>query len=359
MASTAPAGRIIHLSLARGYRGGERQTELLIRGLAAAGWLQRLVARPAEPLFRRCSGIQGLELAPVDGLAGAVRAVRHGDLLHVHEGRGAQVAFASRCLGGPPYLITRRVQLGPRRTWINRLMYRQAAAVVALSAAVAAALRRLDLALAPQIIPSAASELPVDQAQAARLRASFGGTFVAGHVGALVDAQKGQYLIIELARMLQTECPGLVFVLVGSGRDEARLRRRAAGLGNVHFTGEVERVGDYLAAFDLFLYPSRHEGLGSVLLDAMAQGLPVLASDAGGIPDIVRHEHNGLLFAAGEQSAFGAAFLKLYRDPELRERLAANNREAAAAYAPAIMAQRYAQLYRQLLDAAENGEQLS
>lgn len=347
--------RIIHLNLARGFRGGERQTELLLRELAAGGWPQVLVARRGEPLLARCMDLPGVECRPVRGRPGALGALRDADLVHVHEGRSLQLGWLNRRLRGTPYLVTRRVQQGPRHTRINQLMYREAAARVVLSGAIAAALRALDPALESQVIPSARSDLVVDAQEAQRLRLSFGGGFVAGHVGALVDAHKGQMLIVELAHRLGERCPDAVFVLVGSGADEGRLRAAAAGLDNLRFAGQVDNVGDYLAAFDLFLYPSRHEGLGSILLDAMAQGLPVLASDAGGIPEIIADSVNGLLFPAGDAGALESAFLRLYQDPALREALSRRNRAAAVGHGPGLMAQRYAQLYRQLLEGTGQG----
>lgn len=347
--------RIVHVNLARGFRGGERQTSLLLRELAAGGWPQVLVARRDEPLLARCAGLPDVECRPVRGLPGALAALRDAELVHIHEGRSVQLGWLNRRLRGTPYLITRRVQLGPRHSRINRLMYREAAARVALSQAIAGALRALDPALQSEVIPSASSGLAVDTQELTRLSASFRGCFVAGHVGALVDAQKGQLMIIELARRLRERCPAVLFVLVGSGADEARLRAAAAGLDNLRFVGQVDNVADYLAAFDLFLYPSRHEGLGSVLLDAMAQGLPVLASDAGGIPEIVTDGVNGLLFPAGDVGALESAFLRLYQDPALREELSQRNRAAAAGHGPGLMAERYAQLYRRLLEGIGQG----
>ena len=113
------------------------------------------------------------------------------------------------------------------------------------------------------------------------------GKFLVGHVGALDNGQKGQEFIIAAARELERSHPDVHFMLVGGGDDEAMLRSAAAGLSNLTFTGFVDNVGDYLAAFDVFILPSNREGIGSILLDAMEQGLPVIASRVGGVPDIV------------------------------------------------------------------------
>lgn len=342
-------GPLTHLNLARGFRGGERQTELLIRGLAALGWPQRLVARRGEPMTTRCADVPSLEIREAGaGVAGAVLALRGSGLVHSHEGRGVQAAWLNRLLRGTPYLITRRVQKGPTPSAFNRRVYGSAAAIVAISDAIRSALARLDGRNPVTVIPSASSGLPIQLGNVERLRASFGGTFVAGHVGALDDSHKGQLQLIELARRWKSAHPEVRFVLVGSGRDEIQLRNVAAGLDNLIFTGEVANVGDYLAAFDLFLYPSRHEGLGSILLDALETGLPVVATAVGGIPEIIRDGDNGILVRPDDASALEAAVEAFRSDEQLRVRVARANRLRAREFSPATMTGRYDRLYRTL-----------
>jgi glycosyltransferase involved in cell wall biosynthesis len=343
------SGPLTHLNLARGFRGGERQTELLIRGLAALGWTQRLVARRGEPLAARCRDVPGLEVAEAGaGVAGAFLALRGAGLVHSHEGRGVQAAWLGKLLRGTPYLITRRVQKGPNASALNRRMYRSAAAVVAISEAIRTALARLDATLPVSVIPSASSGLPVKLGNVERLRASFGGRFVAGHVGALDDSHKGQLQIIRLARRWHEVRPEVRFVLVGAGRDEVQLRQAADGLGNVIFAGEVGNVGDYLAAFDVFLYPSRHEGLGSILLDALDTGLPVVATAVGGIPEIIRDGENGILVKPDDAPALEAAVAAFAADDQLRARVTTANRLRAREFSAATMTGRYERLYREL-----------
>jgi glycosyltransferase involved in cell wall biosynthesis len=340
------SGPLTHLNLARGFRGGERQTELLIRHLAAQGWSQRLVARPGEPLAARCRDVPGLAVVEAGaGVPGAVAALRGAGLVHSHEGRGLQAAWLSRLVAGVPYVVTRRVQKVPAG-WLNRRMYRSAAAVVAISEAIRESLARLDATLPVTVIPSAGGGLPVRIGNVERLRAGFGGDFVVGHVGVLDDATKGQLQIIALARRWAAASPSVRFVLVGSGPDEARLRAAAAGLVNVRFAGQVDNVGDYLAAFDLLLYPSRHEGLGSTLIDALEAGLPVVATAVGGIPEVVRDGENGRLVAPDDETALEAAVAAFLRDPALRARVAAANRRRARDFSPAAMSAAYARLYR-------------
>ena len=119
----------------------------------------------------------------------------------------------------------------------------------------------------------------------------------------------------------------------------------AKDLDNVSFTGWVENVGDHLAALDLFVLPSLNEGLGSILLDAMQFGLAIVASDVGGIPDVVEHGDNGLLVPPGEPAPLADAIVRLYRDSEMRNAMSTAARQRAENYRPESMVERYWELY--------------
>jgi glycosyltransferase involved in cell wall biosynthesis len=168
-------------------------------------------------------------------------------------------------------------------------------------------------------------------------------------VGALDNSQKAQEFIIEVARDLAESHPQLHFVLVGGGDDEQMLRGLAAGLTNVTFTGFVENVGDYLAGFDIFILPSRREGIGSVLLDAMEQGLPVVASRVGGVPAIVHDGENGILIDSEQPDQLRDAILRLVDQPELRVAMGQRGRRVAELYTASSMAQKYFELYEDAL----------
>ncbi|MCC7328583.1 MAG: glycosyltransferase family 4 protein [Gammaproteobacteria bacterium] len=344
---------IAHINLARGFRGGERQTELLVRGLAAGGWAQRVVVRRGEGLARCLADVPGVELRQVAGnVLAAALALRGAGLVHAHEARALQAAWLNRLGGGARYLVTRRVQQGPRHHALNRDLYRRAARIVVLSRAIGAAISALDAALAWEVIPSASAGLAATPGRVAELRRQSGGGFIVGHIGALVDSHKGQRQILAVARETLQCAPDIGYLLVGSGRDEAALRAEAASLPNVRFAGEVRDVGSHLAAMDVFLYPSRHEGLGSILLDAMGFGLPVVATRVGGIPEVVSDGSGGLLCEVDDVAGLTAAVLRLHADAGLRERMATVNRARAREYSPAAMTGRYVNIYRSLLPGA-------
>jgi glycosyltransferase involved in cell wall biosynthesis len=340
---------IAHVNVARGYRGGERQTELLIRALQGSGLAQVLVARRGGPLADRLADAD-VEVRRVHGGSLSVaRAAAHVDLVHVHEGRSVYGAYLRSAMSGTPYVITRRVNNPIRQHWFAHRAYRRASYVAAVAPQVAEVVRSYDGGIRVAVVHSASSGLPVDERRAQEIRAAYPGKFLVGHVGALDNDQKGQEYIISVARIVEHSHPDLQFLLVGGGDDEAMLKSLAAGLPNLAFTGFVNNVGDYLAAFDMFVLPSNREGIGSILLDAMDRGLPVIASRVGGVPDIVHDAKNGILIDAGRVDQLRSAILDLRAAPERRRALGESGREFAKQFSAQAMARKYVEIYRTVL----------
>lgn len=343
--------RVAHVNVAKAYRGGERQTELLIRALLSDSVEQILVARRGAPLVTRFGGLP-VEVRSISGsFLSVARATRDVHLIHVHEGRSIYGAYLRSLLSGTPYIATRRVDNPIKDHWFAHHAYRRATFVVGVAAQVADVVRKHDPRVRVRVVHSASSKLPVDESQAQTIRQSFGGRVIVGHVGALDNSQKGQEFIIAVARDLKLSHPEIHFVLVGGGADEAMLRDAAAGLENLSFTGFVENVGDYLAAFDIFILPSRREGIGSILFDAMEQRLPIVATRVGGVPEIVHHEENGILIDPGRPDQLRDAVLRLSADRDLRARMGASGRQIASRYTAEVMAQKYLDLYESALSA--------
>lgn len=139
---------------------------------------------------------------------------------------------------------------------------------------------------------------------------------VVGTVGRLVPIKGHAWLVRAVPRVV-AEFPAACFAFVGDGplRDELRQLGDALGVtSRLVFLGTRQDVPDCLAAFDLFVFPSLNEGMGRALIEAMAAGLPVIATCVGGIPDIVTDGTNGLLVPPRDEKALAAAILTLLRD---------------------------------------------
>ncbi len=164
--------------------------------------------------------------------------------------------------------------------------------------------------------------------------------------------RKGHAVLIEALARLQQSGFGAPWQLViaGDGRHRENLTRLALDLGvadRVQMLGHRDDVPDLQAAADVFAMPSFWEGMPLAILEAMIVGNAIVASNIGGIPEMLRNGESGLLVPAGDAPALADALRRLIEDASLRERLGASaRRHAEAEFHVEVMADRYEHLYR-------------
>lgn len=163
--------------------------------------------------------------------------------------------------------------------------------------------------------------------------------------------------------LLRAARPDARLTIAGSGPELKALQALATDLGisdAVAFSGRIDnqRIGDLYADADLLLNPSTADNMPISILEALASGVPVVSTDAGGIPDLVRHEHTALLVSVGDPAAMAAAALRLLDDAGLAARLRAAGVEQAARYAWPTVRDQWCRVYAQALrlHAVRSGE---
>ncbi|AJY52748.1 glycosyl transferase group 1 [Halomonas sp. KO116] len=342
---------VTHVNLARGFRGGERQTEILIETLAAqpsSHVTQTLVCRQDSPMRQHLLDVKGLRFHSANHqLAGHYRL---GDtqLVHAHDAKGVHWAYLHYRLTGTPYLITRRVDSPVKRKWFNQQCYSHASSRVALSHVIKRLLEANQWGDV-NLIASAYSRLASSPEATRIFREDFANKFLVGHAGAVVDRHKGQRLLLQAAQKLERQAPDIQFIFLGDGEDAETLKAESSSLGNVSWMGFKNNIADYLAGLDVFAFPSRNEGLGSVLLDVMQLGIPVIATDVGGIPDIVQHEQTGLLIPDNDANALASSIMRLRDDAALQQQLVHGATERLDQYSPQSMTASYWHLYQTIV----------
>ncbi|HSC26180.1 MAG TPA: glycosyltransferase [Vicinamibacterales bacterium] len=329
----------LHLDTARGWRGGQNQVLVTVMGLRALGHRAVLVAHPGGELRQRAR--EGLDLIPLApktemDLGAAWRLSRlirrlEPDILHAHDPHGVAMAALALSMSTepakPPLVAARRVDFRLRSSALSRWKYRQVDCFICASEAI----RQLLLADGvPETRAVTVHEgIDIDHVEAAPTADLHQELWlphnapIVGNVAALVP-HKGHRHLVEAAALVVRKVPDARFIIAGEGELKASLERQ---IKDHHLEKHVILVGfrpDVLSlhkAFDIFVLSSVTEGLGTSLLDAMACGKPIVATTAGGIPEVVSDGETGFLVPPRDHGAMADAIVRLLNDGGLRVRM--------------------------------------
>ena len=182
-------------------------------------------------------------------------------------------------------------------------------------------------------------------------------------VGRIVH-EKNIGFLLDAVHQVKRSVPDILFVMAGEGPAEGALKERARDLGlddNVLFVGNLHSLPDLVdcySAADLFLFASRTETQGLVLLEAMALGVPVVSTAEMGTRDILRAER-GAVVMEERIEPFAAKVVELLRDPAERRRIGAEGLEYVQEWSAGEMAKRMAELYEEIIDMGDELDELS
>jgi glycosyltransferase involved in cell wall biosynthesis len=329
----------LHIDTARTWRGGQNQVLLTVIGLREIGHRATLVAHPdGELRARAAEGLDLIPLAPrteVD-LSAAWRLSRvvkrlKPDVVHAHDPHAVAMASLALSFGAPspaPALIaSRRVDFHLKGNSFSRWKHRQVDCFIAASEAI----RRM---LVGDGVPADRAVtvhegIDVDHvlaAPAVNVHEAFWlphGAPLVGNVAALVP-HKGHRHLIEAAHLVVREVPDARFIILGEGelRDQLERQVRESQLEkHVLLPGFRADVLGCLKGFDLFAMSSVTEGLGTSLLDAMACSKAVVATQAGGMPEVVDEGRTGFLVAPRDHHAMARAIIRLLTEEPLRRQM--------------------------------------
>ncbi len=328
----------LQIDTARSWRGGQNRVLLTVRGLRARGHRVAVVAHPEGELRRRLGDeLDLIPLAPrneVD-LPAAWRLSRvlrdlQPDVVHAHDPHGVAVAATALPMAAlktrPPLVAARRVDFRLKGNSFSRWKYRQVDYFISASEAIRAML--LEDGVAPDRVLTVHEGVDLDRvADIAPLNVRERSwlpphSLVVGNIAALAP-HKGQRYFVEAAALVIRAVPEARFLILGEGELRAALEQqiRHLHLGqHVLLGGFRTDVLAVLKGLDLFVMSSVTEGLGTSLLDAMAAGRAIVATQAGGIPEVVVHGETGWLVPPRDAEAMATAIVELLRDPSRAHR---------------------------------------
>jgi len=356
---------IAHVNTESGFSGGEVQVFLLMEGLRARGHRNLLACQPGGQAEERARAA-GFQVAPVamrnDLDLGAIRKLRRvfeqsgTELVHLHTGRANWLGGWGARRASLPAVSTRRMDRRVKRGLRTRLIYgKLVQRVAAISPAVrdcllAGGVPEEQIELIPSSIDPARLEPQRARADVRRELGAADADVVVLTACALVE-RKGIDVLLDAFAHDATR--GARLWIVGDGAERTALEARACSLDiaeRVQFLGRRDDVPDLLHAADLFVLPSRAEGLGVAALEAMTAGRAVVASRVGGLAFAVEHEVTGLLVEPEDVAGLRRALARSIADADLRASYARAGRQRIEAHFLAEqMVSSYEALYARVL----------
>ena len=358
--------KILHVETGRHLYGGPQQVIYLMRGLAELGHEGELVCPPASGIDNaaRAEGItvRNLFCAGDLDLPFAYRLTQYinetkPDLVHCHSRRGADVLGGlAASFAEVPAVVSRRVD-NTELKLLAALRYRPFEKVIAISEAVASALRNRGIEdVRIEVIRSAVDanafrETPDCKA----MRREFNvpsDCFVMAAAGQLIE-RKGHRYLLKAADALRKRQAPFRLIIFGDGPLDAELRADAASrkLGDiVQFVGFRDDLDAFFGCLDLFVHPSLAEGLGVATLKAQAAGVPVVGFAAGGLTEAIADGETGRLVPPGDADGLASAIEAFMDDPALAERMGeAGRTRMKEEFSIETMARRHVALYESVL----------
>lgn len=360
--------KILHLEFGRHVYGGALQVAYLMQGLTAYSEIENHLVCPRESdLPGHIPAPCGAEIHPIPvggefdvrvlfRLKRLIREI-HPDIIHIHSRRGADfwgVLAARQC--GIACLLTRRVD-NADPSWLTRWRTKDAAFVVGISRRICEVM--ISRGTDPGKMHCILSTVDTDTYQPGGNRALLADASSSGddalYVGIIAQLieRKGHRILFKAIPAILKRHPNTVFLIFGKGPLEKALRDEAAAESwseHVRFMGFRTDIPQLLPALDLVVHPAFMEGLGVSLLQASACGVPIVACDAGGIPEVVEDGVNGLLVKPGDDRALAEAIAEILGNAPRRRKMGEVGREIAEKrFSVARMAREYTDLYRKTI----------
>ena len=369
--------KILQICAARQLGGGEKHLADLANGLTGRGHEIYAAVIPASPLLTELSSVpkqnivelpmrNSLNVASALKLARFVR--RHEiEIVHAHVARDYPLAALAARRAGTRLVLTRHVLFPLNR--IHKLTLRRTARVIAVSQAVAEGLRAQGI-FDPDKIVCIHNGIDVDRFEkgredvASRAQAADGKLRV-GMIGHLAPI-KGQEDFIRAAAVVCDGRDDVEFIIAGEDKSRSREHRRSLEQlinelslnQHVRLIGWIEDVAKLLPTLDLFVSPSRSEPFGLSIVEAMAGGVPIVATMSEGAREIIDDDQTGRLVPIGDVEALAKAIGKLLSDPKERVRLSENARRAVSGrFSLERMLEATEQVYRQVTQTSGSSEQ--
>lgn len=361
--------KILHLSSETSWRGGEQQIAYLIEELRALGVENVVACQKGSPFETYCQkkNIPYISLSFRNSFdfttALAVKQLcsrERADLVHIHSSKSHGIAILADMMGNKvPLILSRRVDFPPKSNAFtsHKYNYPRIRRILCVSEAIRQVM--LPHITEKEKLHTVYSGIDLQKFSApqpgAYLRTQYGISsqlLLVGNISAIAPHKDYFTFVNTAAELLKRKLP-LKFFIIGTGPEEAAIKKYVADKGlqeHIYFPGFLSNIQQVLPELDVFLMTSETEGLGTTLLDAFAAGVPVVATRAGGIPEIVRHEQTGLTAAVKDVQGLANAVEQLVKQEGYRKQLSEQAHAFVKSFDKKQTALQTLQHYKQVLE---------
>lgn len=319
--------KVIHINSEKSWRGGEQQMANLILHLTSFGVENYVVCKQNSEMSQFCikhsipflevkfSGFKLLDSIKINKYCNENKI----DIIHTHSSNAHTAAYYAKILGCRPSLVvSKRTDFRINSPW--KFNSKKVSKVLCVSKKIAD-ISREQIKNKSKVVTVYSGINPkrflVDQ-ESLKLKYKLSNKPLIGNCSALAP-HKDYYTFLNVAKLL----PNYNFIIMGNGPLENEIKEYAKklNLSNITFTGFMSDVNKYLKSLDIFLITSTTEGLGTSILDAMNCEVPVIATKAGGIPEIVKHNETGLLAEIKDHDQLAKQCNSIINDDSTRHRI--------------------------------------
>lgn len=356
--------KILHLSSEKSWRGGEQQMAYLIEELNLLGVDSHVAARKDSAFEKWCIDhkipLLSIPFKNDFDISSALKVKKYCkknrfDIIHMHSSRSHSIAVLANTLGNStPMILARRVDFLLKKNFFSKKKYNHSA----IKKIICVSNKIKDIV----IESTGHAERCVTVYDGVDLH-RFDGMGVKGKIRkelgisdeykligniAAIAPHKDYSTFLDTVKILSGKIKAK-YLIAGEGPLREQIEKRIEELNlqkDVFVLGFRNDIANVFADLDVLLYTSKEEGLGSTLLDAMAYELPIVATEGGGIPEIVINEFNGLTTNIQDSEKLSEQVLRILNNNALREKLIANAKEFVKNFSKQEMAKKTLEVYR-------------
>lgn len=358
--------KVLHIDSETEWRGGQRQAAYLHEGLLKMNIESAFCARKNSKLadyfknknqhFYELPFKNEIDIYSAFKIAQIAKKNKF-NILHCHSAHSLSIGILASYFYKVKVIASRRVDFRIKSNFSNKFKYRNSKLnrIVCISSYIQKVLLECGIPVdKTKVIKSGIDIHRFDKCESTLLKSKLNpeNKIVIGTISA-IENHKDYPTFIEAAKIILSKRNDVLFIALGSGSLMDEMKSKIAGLGlseNFKLVGFQNEIGEFLRMFDIFTLFSSKEGLGTSILDAMSVGLPIIGTNAGGIPEIVINEENGFLVPKKNPKALANAIFQLVENGDLRRKFGNNSTEFVKNFSVEKMIENNFNLYCEILE---------